>query len=204
MQLGGGRRVRWILYAVATCISLSLVFAYFFALRFAGPEWPSGGYEDWARTVASVATPDELNRPLTVLSFRYLSGNLSAECVYRNMNPTHSVMLRGGVDQHGFAAAVTLEAKGRFSFGWRKIGTSPGRRSVPSMKVIAPGDACWFKVNLDPYKRLVERYDVARLVTAQGDFAEFDLKGFRGGPATGGRNIPSPDDDMINVEEEGK
>ncbi len=199
-QLWRSRRARWVLYGLAAFIGGGLVSAYIFALGYAGPEWPSGGDNDWVRTLTRVATREDLDRPLTILTFEYINGNLSAECAYRNINSTNSVSLRGAVSpKSGFAPNVTLEAKGPLSFGWRKIGTAPGARSVPATKVLAPGEACWFKVNLDPYKRVVERYNVARLAIGQSVFAEFDLKGFRGGPATRGRNIPSPNDSLMEV-----
>lgn len=196
MRLGSRRRARLILYGIASCTILSLVFAYWFALGYPGPDWPTDDY--WYRTVTRVVTTEDLKQPLTIVGFKYVYGNLSVDCAYRNMDSFHAVQMRGGVDpKHGFAPRLSLEAKGLWSFGWRRISTSPGARSTPATRVIAPGEACSFTVNLNPYKRLVERYEVARLVTEGGDVASFNLKGFRGGPATRGKNIPSPDDSLM-------
>jgi hypothetical protein len=166
---------RLIIYGSLVVTSIILYWVYLNADRAAQQNWPSDGTANWTRDIYSVDSPKDLRAAVTVMNVSFLNGQLSAFCAFKNMDQQHGVTLNVFTDASGlFWCPLALEAGVSPTGPWQTIRAGDSRAG--DSKVLGPGEAITFNVELNDYRRAAQKYRYGRIVTPTGDSATLDLE----------------------------
>jgi hypothetical protein len=170
------RRARLLLYSGAVVIVLSLALFYFCAKKSNEVVWrATPPYVNWVRDLHTVDSPEDLREQFTIMDISYMNGRLSAFCALKNIDPTHGISVQITRDSEGlYWSPATLQAGATTAGPWKDIARILGSRDGGA-KVLGPGDAITFNVDINRYLTVLQKYKYGRIVTSSGASVTINL-----------------------------
>jgi hypothetical protein len=167
---------RLLLYGAGILTVFGLAFLYLWTKRSSEVTWwASRPYVNWVRDLHTVNSSHDLRVPLTIMEISYTNGRLSGFCALKNSDPEHGVVVRIAADQEGrLWAPAALQASATITGPWKEIAHRPDPPGSEN-RVLSPGDAITFNVDLNDYLTALHKYQYGRIVSSSGSATTFDF-----------------------------